>query len=290
MAKYIVYLDAGHAKSTAGKRSPDSSLMEWEFNNDMQYRMKKRLEAHGIEIVLTNPTPAAVKDIALSTRCSIANNHWVKAGKPSALFVSIHANAFGNGEWNTAGGVCTFTSKGCSSNSTKAAKYVQQELASVLKIRDRGVLTENFTVITKTNMPAILIEHAFYTKKEECEMLKSSAWRDKMVEANVKGICKYFGITYKAPQASTSSSTTNTTQSSTTFKVGELNKTVQVTADSLNVRSGRGTSFAKLGSLKKGEKVDVWSIAKADDGSLWGSFRYDPKNIGFIHMGYVKLV
>ena len=42
MAKNYIILDAGHAKVTPGKRSPDSSLLEWEFNNDMQYRIKKR--------------------------------------------------------------------------------------------------------------------------------------------------------------------------------------------------------------------------------------------------------
>ena len=40
MANYII-LDSGHAKATAGKRSPDSSLLEWEFNNAMQYKLKE---------------------------------------------------------------------------------------------------------------------------------------------------------------------------------------------------------------------------------------------------------
>lgn len=287
MAKFVVYLDAGHAKSTAGKKSPDSSFYEWEFNNDMQYRMKKRLEAHGIEVVLTNPNPATVKDIALSTRCSIANKHWTKAGKPSALFVSIHADAYGNGEWNTANGIGTFVSKSCSSNSEKAAKYILTELVSALKLKDRGVRKENYTVIAKTNMPGALIEHAFYTNKNECEILKSSSKRDLMAEANVKAICKYFNITYKS---STSSNNNNTnTSESSTFKVGDLNKPVIITTDSLNVRSGRGTEHKVIGSLKKGSKIEIWSIAKASDGRLWGSFRYDPKNVGFVCMDYVKL-
>ncbi|MBC7323505.1 MAG: N-acetylmuramoyl-L-alanine amidase, partial [Acetomicrobium sp.] len=31
----------------------------------------------------------------------------------------------------------------------------------------------NFYVLRETNMPAVLIEHGFYTNKEECELLKS---------------------------------------------------------------------------------------------------------------------
>ena len=52
MAKRLVILDAGHAKTTAGKRSADGSLLEWEFNNDMQKKLKKRLEQLGITVRL----------------------------------------------------------------------------------------------------------------------------------------------------------------------------------------------------------------------------------------------
>ncbi|MEG0908759.1 MAG: N-acetylmuramoyl-L-alanine amidase [Bacilli bacterium] len=72
------------------------------------------------------------------------------------------------------------------------------------------------------------------------------------------------------------------------FEVGSYQKDVIVTADpTLSVRSGRGTSYGKLGSFAKGTKVNVWYIGKASDNSLWGSCDYKGKT-GFIHMGYVK--
>lgn len=289
MAKLVVYLDAGHAKVTAGKRSPDSSLMEWEFNNDMQYRIKKRLEAHGISVFLTNPTPEKGSEVGLTARATKANQHWVNAGKPSSVFVSLHANAAGDG-WSSAHGIETYVSKNSSSNSVKCATYVQQQLVKDLGRRDRGVKKENFTVIYKANMPSILIEYGFYSNKEECAMLKSSAKRDVMCEATVKGICKYFGIAYKSASASNSNPTPNPTPSSkpATFVKGDYNKSVKVTADSLNVRKGRGAEFDKVGSLKKGQVVDIWTIDNAKDGSLWGSFRYSPSVVGFVHMGYVQ--
>ena len=46
MSKYLLILDAGHAKDTKGKKAFDNSLYEWEFNNKMQYLLKWLLQAH----------------------------------------------------------------------------------------------------------------------------------------------------------------------------------------------------------------------------------------------------
>ena len=67
MSKGLVIFDSGHAKDTAGKVAPDKSLYEWDFNNDMQYKLKKRCEDHELKVCLTNPSPDKVKDIPLST-------------------------------------------------------------------------------------------------------------------------------------------------------------------------------------------------------------------------------
>ena len=47
-------------------------------------------------------------------------------------------------------------------------------------------------------MPSILVEYAFYTNADDLKILKNN--KDSLVEATIKGICRYFGITYKAPQ------------------------------------------------------------------------------------------
>ena len=41
-------------------------------------------------------------------------------------------------------------------------------------------------------MPAILIEHGFYTNKEECEKLKSISFRDTLAQADATGIMNFF--------------------------------------------------------------------------------------------------
>ena len=54
-----------------------------------------------------------------------------------------------------------------------------------------------YTVLKGTVGPAVLIEHGFHTNREDVALLKDSAYRQKLAEAEAKGILKYLGITYQ---------------------------------------------------------------------------------------------
>ena len=190
-------------KSTAGKVAPDKSLYEWDFNNQMQYKLKSRLEDHGFKVCLTNPTPETTSDIPLSTRASKANTFYSDNGKPKTIMLSLHANAYG--EWTSARGVEVFHASNASTNSKNLAKYLCEQIYLDIKAKDRGfknrgVKCEDFTVIYKTVTPTCLIEYAFYTNRDDLNLLKNE--KEMFVEATVKGICKYFNVAYKAPVVS----------------------------------------------------------------------------------------
>jgi N-acetylmuramoyl-L-alanine amidase len=190
----LVCIDPGHAKNTAGKRSFDSSLLEYDFNRVVSLWLKYHLERHGVNTIYSCDVDTA-KDASLSERCRIANN------KKADLFISIHANAYGL-TWNSANGWEIYHHK----NSTKGkrlAEAIQKTSIPFLGLRDRGIKTNNFTVLTGTNMPAVLIEHGFYTNKEECEKLKSIEFRKKCAVADAKGILNYLGIGWKEETAET---------------------------------------------------------------------------------------
>lgn len=201
---YLLILDAGHAKNTAGKNNIKENFYEWSFNNSMQYKIKKRIEEHGVSVYLTNPDPDKVSDISLANRCKLANNYWTNNKKPKSLFASLHGNAYSD---TSARGTETYThNTNASQNSKNAAKYVQEELMKCMKsldssAKDRGVKTANFGVLRDTAMPSILIEYAFYSNLSDLKILKNN--QDELCEATVKAVCKYFGITYKAPIIST---------------------------------------------------------------------------------------
>lgn len=197
----LVILDAGHNEYVAGKQAPDVSMREWEFNNDMQYKIAKRCKDHNISTYMTNPYPAGKDEIGLQTRCNLANNYYTNNGRPKSIFMSIHSNAHLS-TWSSARGTETYVASNGSSTSREFAKSVNDEIVKTCRqidsgAKDRGMKVNDFYVIKNTIMPCVLIEYAFYTNKEDLKILKYN--RDDLTEATMRAICKYFNVTYKPP-------------------------------------------------------------------------------------------
>ena len=199
MSSKFVLIDAGHNELIAGKRSPDGSLLEYEFNYDVANKIKKHLERHGIKAeVMQIRTSSATEDV--NQRVSKANKL-----KPDIL-VSIHANAAGVSgwyigtdglSWNTANGweVFCYEPHKASGESYKLAKAIETESIQLLGLRNRGIKDgKSLGMVARTTMPAVLIEHAFYTNEKECRLLQSQAFREKCALADAKGIVNYFGL------------------------------------------------------------------------------------------------
>jgi N-acetylmuramoyl-L-alanine amidase len=186
--KLSVILDPGHGAETAGKRSPDGTLLEYEFNRDVAARIKSHLERHGVEVLLTVEDDS---DMSLSERCKRANE------SDADIFVSIHANAIGEG-WNNTGGWEIFVyRKG--SYSEQLAESIHRATIPASGLADRGVKAARYYVIRNTNMPAVLIEHAFYTNQNEAALLKSPEGREAFAVMDVKGILEFLKVDWIEP-------------------------------------------------------------------------------------------
>jgi len=181
-----IVLNAGHGMNTSGKRTPDG-MREFEFNSAVAEYMKAELLTYnGIEIKFTHD-PTGKVDVRRSTR--IANGKaW-----GNDLWVGIHANAFGNG-WSDAHGIETFVAVIASNTSVELANAVQTALVKEIGLANRGVKRSNFDEVALTKCPAILIEHAFMTNREEAELLKSDAFRRKCALSNSRAIAEFFGL------------------------------------------------------------------------------------------------
>ena len=187
--KLTVCLDPGHGAATAGKRSPDGTLREYEVNRDIAYRMRDLLQAKGVTVYMT--VSDKTSDPSLASRVATANNKNVD------IFVSVHANAFGDGEnWEDQATGWEIYYYATSNNGKKLAQYIHDAnfpaSGGGLGIKDRGIKTANFYVIKYTSMPAVLIEQGFYTSSVEIKKLKSSEWRQKAAQLNVNGIMNFF--------------------------------------------------------------------------------------------------
>src|SRR5688500_14775917 len=95
-----IMVDAGHGYETAGKRTVDG-MKEYEFNRAVANEIKKLLDVY--ENVTVQFSHSDKEDVPLSERTAKANQSSID------LFLSIHANAHGNGrEWTTAEGIETY--------------------------------------------------------------------------------------------------------------------------------------------------------------------------------------
>lgn len=149
-------------------------MRENEFNRAVVAYLHDELIRNGFSVVLTAPEDT---DTSLATRVQRANDAHAD------YFVSVHANAFGNG-WNDANGVESFVYALNDAKTTGLARCIQHELIQATGLRDRGV-KENPTlyVLRKTTMPAVLCECGFMTNAAEAKLLKSDAYRKKCATA-----------------------------------------------------------------------------------------------------------
>ena len=190
MAQLKVAIDAGHGPDTAGKRSPDGSLREFEFNRVVaEYVAEGLAQYDGVTYKFTHDA-AGKTDVPLRTRTNAANA-W-----PADVLVSIHANAAA-GTWGVAQGIETFAYSAQSTAAVKLAKAVQAQLLEKTGRKDRGVKFGNLHMVRETKMPAILVECGFMDNREEAALLKTDAYRRKCAEAIVEGIASVYGLKRK---------------------------------------------------------------------------------------------
>lgn len=191
-----IILDAGHGLNTPGKRTPDDSMREFEFNSDVAAIAKELLEAYDLQIRFAHD-PSGKVDISLSDRCKKANT-W-----KADVYISIHANAAGSGSgWSSAEGIETYVYTNASCEALTLAANIQNQLIRETCRKNRGVKRANFQVLRETKMPAILVECGFMTNEEEAVLLKSDDYRRKCAEAIVKGIVETYKLKQKASKES----------------------------------------------------------------------------------------
>ena len=213
-----IVIDPGH-----GGRDPGTiakGLTEAALTLDVALRLEKLLQKElGIEVVLTRRSDVYVP---LEERTAIANR------QNADLFLSIHANSSRN---NTAKGIETYFLSFASSPEAEAvaarensaseremhqlpdlikaitlnnkldesrdlASMVQDALVANLKrsnkdVRSRGVKKAPFVVLIGAAMPSVLAEISFITNKQELQLLKTAAYKDRIAQALYTAVLRY---------------------------------------------------------------------------------------------------
>jgi N-acetylmuramoyl-L-alanine amidase len=218
LALHTVVLDPGHGGENEGTVSP-TGLIEKEVTLDVAQRVQSLLESYSYKVVMTRRRDV---DFSLKQRAELANE------ARGDIFVSIHVNWIENREVR---GVETFflgatedpylealaarenQNSGYSladfrdileqvyagvrqEESRQLAGAMQQALYESLKavnstVRDRGVKSAPFGVLTHTEMPAILAEVSCVSNDVEARLLMTPIYRQYLAEAIVEGIQIY---------------------------------------------------------------------------------------------------
>lgn len=148
-------IDSGHCPKSTGASGHLDELTE---NRRVTRELVAQLKALGHEVV--DVTPADSEAESLTGRARRANN----AG--ADFFISCHFNAGGGT------GCEVYTTP--ASGAKKEAAAVAAAIAKALGIANRGHKTARFTVLAKTNMPAILVEVCFVDNKTDADAYRAS--------------------------------------------------------------------------------------------------------------------
>ena len=189
-----ILVDNGHGKETPGKRSPDGSLMEYKWCREVACMVCDILQAEGYDARLLVPE---TRDVALDDRVARAN----RFDKNKSVLVSIHVNAAGDdGRWRNARGWRIFTTRGVTEADTladhiwKAAKATFKAPLTVGSYSSQplGHDWENdFYIIKKSYMPAVLVENFFQDNRDDVAYLLTPAAKAACAEVIVCGVKDY---------------------------------------------------------------------------------------------------
>jgi len=213
-----IVIDPGHGGHDPG--ASGHGIKESELTLDIALRLEKLLQDEpGIEVVLTRRTNVYVP---LEERTAIANR------ESADLFLSIHANASRN---IAANGIETYFLSFASTPDAEAvaarensaseramhslpdiikaialnnkldesrdlASMVQESMITRLRksnkaIRNLGVKKAPFVVLIGAGMPSVLAEISFLTNRQEAQLLKTPAYKDRIAEALHDAVMKY---------------------------------------------------------------------------------------------------
>ena len=71
------------------------------------------------------------------------------------------------------------------------AAFVQKHFTNNVKLRDRGVKSDNFAVLRLSYMPSVLVETGFLSNKKESQLLSSKSGKQKLAKSIFEGIEEY---------------------------------------------------------------------------------------------------
>ena len=197
-----------------GKCSPDGEFKEAIFSRELVKDLLPIMQSYGFISLVDYPglTPDGVNIKAyanswedqqraeLNFRVRKVNEVCKIYGKENVIYVSLHVNASGNGQWMKASGWEIFTSPGqtksdvlatCMWNAANIYLNGESKMRSDWSDGDPDKEAA-YMVLTKTKCPAVLVENLFMDNKEDLNILKSDIGFITLERIIIEGILNYW--------------------------------------------------------------------------------------------------
>ena len=209
---FMIIIGTAHTGATAGKRSPDGRLREAAYSREVAEDLESALLSYGYNAVIDyrpmepndqmrGKTQKELQNKELAWRVNYVNQMCKQFGCRKCIYVSIHVDASGSGQWMQARGWTVYTSKGKTKADDLATclyeaaqKYIPKDHQHALRAdwSDGDPDKEyGYYVLTKTHCPAVLTENLFQDNKEDVDFLLSDMGLHAIVRIHLEGIIKY---------------------------------------------------------------------------------------------------
>lgn len=189
----VIVLDAGHALITRSLNvdpgAGNETLNESPIALDIVERIAAGLKKNDCVAILTRKGNATV--LNKYDRIKLANA--LKAN----VFISLHINSSPD---NRAGGCITYYYR---ANQKRLATCVQKRLVETTELRDRGIATGRFAVLTAAKVPSVLVEPAFLSNPDESKLLELPKFKEKVAQGIVAGIMDFLETQKRIPATPT---------------------------------------------------------------------------------------
>lgn len=188
--KRCVVIDAGHGGNDPGKVGV-TGCYEKDINLKITKKLKTFLEMEGIDVILTRDDDLGLYSETDSSKKSADMRNRVQLIEESnaALAVSVHQNSY-SGE--SIKGAQTFYYTG-STESQELARLIQDRLVYTLdKENHRKEKTnDSYYLLKNTSCPIVIVECGFLSNNEECRLLETDYYQEKVAWAIYMGIMQY---------------------------------------------------------------------------------------------------
>lgn len=188
--KIRIVIDCGHGGADPGKVGINNAL-EKDINLAIGLKLKKLLEAEGIEAVMTREGDAGLysedaenkKSQDMKRRCAVIDEQM------PVFTVSIHQNSY-HEEYVRGAQVFYYSH---SEEGKRLAACLQEKLIEGLDPKNtrQPKANDSYYLLVHTKSPTVIVECGFLSNREEADMLTQEIYQEKAAKAICAGVMEY---------------------------------------------------------------------------------------------------